>query len=149
MVNLGNIEQTVGNSLRDGNARPPYLLPENPVCRSRSNRTGHGTTDWFQIGKEVHQGCIYCHPTYLTSMQSTSCKMPGWMKHKLEKESEKGGLKLSIQKTNIMAPGLISSVQFSRSVVSDFLQPHESQHTRPPCPSPTPRVHSDSHPSSQ
>ena len=42
-----------------------------------------------------------------------------------------------------------SSVQFSRSVVSDSLQPHESQHARPPCPSPTPRVHSDSCPSSQ
>ena len=36
-----------------------------------------------------------------------------------------------------------SSVQFSSSVVSDSLRPHESQHTRPPCPSPTPRVHSD------
>ena len=35
----------------------------------------------------------------------------------------------------------ISSVQFSRSVVSDSLQPHESQHARPPCPSPTPGVH--------
>ena len=43
----------------------------------------------------------------------------------------------------------LSSVQFSRSVVSDSLWPHESQHTRPPCPSPTPRVHSDSRPSSQ
>ena len=42
-----------------------------------------------------------------------------------------------------------SSVQFSRSVMSDSLWPHESQHARPPCPSPTPRVHSDSHPSSQ
>ena len=42
-----------------------------------------------------------------------------------------------------------SSVQFSRSVASDFLWPHESQPTRPPCPSPTPRVHSDSRPSSQ
>ena len=42
-----------------------------------------------------------------------------------------------------------SSVQFSRSVVSDSLRPHESQHTRPPCPSPTPGVHSDSRPSSQ
>ena len=42
-----------------------------------------------------------------------------------------------------------SSVQFSRSVVSDSLRPHESQHARPPCPSPTPRVHSDSCPSSQ
>ena len=43
----------------------------------------------------------------------------------------------------------ISSVQFSRSVASDCLQPHESQHARPPCPSPTPGVHSDSRPSSQ
>ena len=42
-----------------------------------------------------------------------------------------------------------SSVQFSRSVVFDSLRPHESQHARPPCPSPTPRVHSDSRPSSQ
>ena len=39
-------------------------------------------------------------------------------------------------------------VQFSRSVVCDSLRPHESQHTRPPCPSPTPGVHSDSRPSS-
>ena len=42
-----------------------------------------------------------------------------------------------------------SSVQFSRSVMSDSLPPHESQHARPPCPSPTPGVHSDSRPSSQ
>ena len=39
--------------------------------------------------------------------------------------------------------------QISRSVVSDSLGPHESQHVRPPCPSPTPGVHWDSHPSSQ
>ena len=42
-----------------------------------------------------------------------------------------------------------SSVQFSRSVVSDSLRPRESQHTRPPCPSPTPGVQSDSGPSGQ
>ena len=41
------------------------------------------------------------------------------------------------------------SVQFSRSVVSNSLRPHESQHARPFCPSPTPRVHSDSRPSNQ
>ena len=41
----------------------------------------------------------------------------------------------------------LSSVQFSHSVVSDSLRPHESQHARPPCPSPTPRVHSYSCPS--
>ena len=46
-------------------------------------RTGHGTTDWFQIGKEYVEA-VYCHPAYLSFMQSTSCEMPGWMKHKLE-----------------------------------------------------------------
>ena len=43
----------------------------------------------------------------------------------------------------------LSSVQFSCSVMSDSLQPHESQHARPPWSSPSPRVHSDSHPSSR
>ena len=44
---------------------------------------------------------------------------------------------------------IFSSVQFSHSVVSDSLRPHESQHTRPPCPSPTPGVHSNSCPLSR
>ena len=48
-----------------------------------------------------------------------------------------------------MSKNIFSSVQFSRSVVSDSLRPHESQHARPPCPSPTTGVHSDSRPSSQ
>ena len=51
------------NSSRDGNIRPSYLPPEKLVCRSRSNRTGHGTMDWFKIGKgEVK--ATYCHPAY-------------------------------------------------------------------------------------
>ena len=52
--------------------RNPYVGQEATV------RTGHGTTDWFQISKGV------CHPAYLTYMQCISCKMLGWMKHKLE-----------------------------------------------------------------
>ena len=43
----------------------------------------------------------------------------------------------------------LQSVQFSHSVLSDSLQPHELQHARPPCPSPTPRVHSNSCPPSR
>ena len=46
-------------------------------------RTGHGMTDWFQIRKGVCQGCILSL-CFLTYVQSTSCEMPGWMKHKLE-----------------------------------------------------------------
>ena len=46
-------------------------------------RTGHRMTDWFQIGKEFVKA-VYCHPAYLTYMQSTLCETLGWMKHKLE-----------------------------------------------------------------
>jgi len=52
-----------------------------------------------------------------------------------------------VQQTFTECP--LSSVQFGCSVVSDSLWPRESQHARPPCPSPTPRVHSDSRPSNQ
>ena len=90
------------NSWRDGNTRPPNLPPEKPVCRSRSNRTRYGTTDWLKIGKGVRQGCI-----------SSPCLF------------------------NLYA----DSVHFSCSVVSDSLWPHEPQHARPPCPSPTAGLH--------
>ena len=72
------------NSQRDGNTRPPDLPPEKSVCRSRSKleldveqQTGS------KSGKEYVK-VVYCHPAYLTYMQSTSCEMPGWMNHKLE-----------------------------------------------------------------
>ena len=50
----------MGNSERDGNTRPPDLPLEKPVYAGQEAtvRTGHGTTDWFQIGKVVHQSCI-------------------------------------------------------------------------------------------
>ena len=60
------------NSEGDGNIRPPDLPLENLCAGQEATvRTGHGTTDWFQIGKGVCQA-VYCHPTYLTYMQSTS-----------------------------------------------------------------------------
>ena len=43
----------------------------------------HGKMDWLKIGKGVHQGCILS-PSSFTYMQSTSCEMLDWMKHKLE-----------------------------------------------------------------
>ena len=66
-------------------------IPDHPTCLLRNLcagqeatvRTGHGTTDWFQTGQGVHQGCILS-PAYLTYMQSTLREMPGWMSHKLK-----------------------------------------------------------------
>ena len=46
------------NSERDGNTTPPDLPPEKSVCGSGSNRTRYETTDWLQIRKGIHQGCI-------------------------------------------------------------------------------------------
>ena len=107
-----------------------------------------------ELGKEYVKA-EYCHPAYLTYMQSTSCEMPGWMMvsslpgeisvtsdadditcmaeskeelksllMKLKEESEKAGLKLSIQKTNIMSSGPITSWQMDRETmetVTDFI----------------------------
>ena len=70
--------------LRDGNIKPPYLPPVKPVCMSRNKlelnmeqRTGS------KLGKEFVKA-VYCQAAYLIYMQSTSCEMQGWMKHKLE-----------------------------------------------------------------
>ena len=110
------------------------------------------------MGKEYDKA-VYCHPVYLTYMESTSCEMPGWMNHKLEsrllgeistisdmqtivlygqkseeelksllmkvkEESEKTGLKLNIQKTNIMAfsPITLWQIEWEKvEAVTDFL----------------------------
>ena len=72
------------NLSRDRNNRSPYLSPEKHVCRSRC-KLELNMEKWTgsKLGKEYVKA-IYCHPAFLTYMQSTSCKMPGWMKHKLE-----------------------------------------------------------------
>ena len=66
-------------------------LPDHLTCLLRNLyvgqeaaiRSGHGKTDWFQIGNGVCQGCILS-PAYFTYIQCTSCEMLGWKKHKLE-----------------------------------------------------------------
>ena len=109
-------------------------------------RTGHGTTDWFQIGKEVRQGCVLSpclfnvYAEYImrkvgldesrllgeisitSDMQMTP---PLWQKEeelksllmKVKGESEKVGLKLNIQKTKIMASGPITSWEIDGETV--------------------------------
>ena len=131
------------NSERDGNTRPPDLPLEKPVCRSGGNRTGYGTTDWFQIGKGVCLGCIlspYLFNLYAeytmrnagldeaqagiktaerninnlryvddTTLMAESEEELKSLLMKVKEESEKVGLKLSIQKTKIMASDPITS----------------------------------------
>ena len=59
------------------------LLRNQYAGQEATVRTRHGTMDWFQIGKEYVKA-VYCHPAYLTYMQSASCEMSGWMNHKPE-----------------------------------------------------------------
>ena len=90
--------------------------------------SGHGTTDWFQIGKGVHQECILSPCLFnlnkmkhklesrlpgeisITSDMQMTCekKLKSFLM-KVKKESEKVGVKLNIQKTNITASGPITS----------------------------------------
>ena len=69
--------------------------------------------------------------------------------HKVKWREEKSLSRVWLFATPWTLAHQIRSDQISCSVVSNSLRPHESQHARPPCPSPTPRVHSDSRPSSQ
>ena len=121
-------------------------------------RTGHGTTDWFQIGKGVRQGCIL-PPCLFNLYADYIMRNPGleeaqggikiaWRNNnnlryaddttlmaereeelkglliKVKEESEKVGLKLNIQKTKIMASGLITSWEIDGETVetvADFI----------------------------
>ena len=68
-------------------------IPDHTTCLLRNLyggqeatvRTGHGTMDCFQMGKEYNKA-VYLHPVYLTYMQSTSWEMLDWMNHRLESD---------------------------------------------------------------
>ena len=111
--------------------------------REATVRTGHGTTDWFQIGKGVCKGCIlspcfdgleeaeagiktagrninnlrYANDTTLMA-ESEELKS---LLMKVKEESENVGLKVNIQKTKIMASGPITSLEIDGETVSDFI----------------------------
>ena len=65
-------QQTVENSERDGNIRPPDLPPEKPVCRSGSQLELDMKQQTGSKYKKDFIKAVYCHPAYLTYMQSTS-----------------------------------------------------------------------------
>ena len=72
------------NSSRDGNTRPPDLPPEKPMhVKKQQLELDMEKQTGSKSGKEEVKA-VYCHPAYLTFMQSTSCKMPCWLKYKLE-----------------------------------------------------------------
>ena len=158
------------NAWRDRNTRSPYYLLRNLyVCPEATVRTGHGTTDWFQIEKGVHQGCILSHFLFnfmwnagldeaqlesrLSGQISITSDLqmtpPLWQKQRGTKEPLDESKKewkswLKTQHSKNEDHGIQShrfnSVQFSQSVVSNSLGPHGLQHARPPCPSPTPGI---------
>ena len=75
-----------------------YLLRNLYAGQEATVRTGYGTTDGSKLGKEYVKA-VYCHPAYLTYMQSTSSEMLGWMKHKLLKSRLPGEIGSDMQMT--------------------------------------------------
>ena len=113
-------------------------------------KTGHGTTDWFQVEKGIHQGCILSlclfnlYAEFImrnarleeaqagrninnlryaidTTLMAESEEELKSLLMKVKEESEKVGLKLNIQKTKIMASGPITSWQIDEETVADFI----------------------------
>ena len=71
------------DSSRDGNTRPPNLPLRNPYAGQEATELDMEQQTGSKSGKEYVKA-VYCHPAYITYMQSTSCEIPGWMKLKLE-----------------------------------------------------------------
>ena len=73
------------NSERDENTRPPDLPPEKSVLQVKKQKLEPEMEQQagFKLGKEYIKA-VYCHPAYLTSIQNTSCEVPGWMTHNLK-----------------------------------------------------------------
>ena len=68
-----------------------------------------------KLGKEYVKA-VYCHPAYLTYMQSMSCEMPGWMKHKLESRLPE---EISITSDTQMTPPLWQKVRRTKEPLDE------------------------------
>ena len=102
--------------------------------------TAHGTTDWFQIGKGVHQGCILS-PCLFNFYAEYIMRNAGL-------QEAKAGIRIAGRNINNLRYADDTTLM-AESEDELKMRPHELQHTRPSCPSLTPREHSDSRPSSQ
>ena len=133
-------------------------------CRTILSMFSYWFSDHCQACVSIYQRLLNIHPCLNCPTQNknpTDTEIYGLLKVMAKSEtspirsnkspalSTQQGVPLSRYYVSASLLERSPSVQFSHSVVSDSLRPHELQHTRPPCPSPTPGVHSDSHPSSQ
>ena len=72
------------NSSRDGNTRTPYLPPEKSQVKFKKQQLELDIEQTGSKSGKKYVKAVYCHPAYLTYMQSTSFEILDWMKHKLE-----------------------------------------------------------------
>ena len=72
------------NSSRDWNSRPPYLSPEKTTQVKKQQLELDIEQQTGSKEEKEYVKTVYCHPAYLTYMQSISCEMLGWINHKLE-----------------------------------------------------------------
>ena len=126
----------------------------------RSLQSDNGTSFTSKVTQEVSKALgitYYLHCAWRPQSSGKVERANQFLKSAIKKITQetslgrKEALPIALPCTRIAPKKQVGlqSVQFSHSVMFNSLRPHESQHARPPCPSPTPGVHSDSHPSSR
>ena len=142
----------MSNSVRPQRWQPPKLCHP---WDSPGKNTGVGCHFLLQCMKVKSESEVT--QSSLTLLDPMDCSLSGSSVHEIFQARVLEWVAIAFSKITAASAKLVevlsnlalSSVQFRCSVLSDSLRPHESKHTRTPCPSPTPGVHSDSHPSSQ
>ena len=120
---------------------PPSISGRREKARNMTGWVIDGTAFGFQALGLLH---LSSPLTFVTALWwGHYCNHSLWTEKKKKTRSQRMKKKWLV---TYPWPHIFSSVQFSRSVVSDSLRPHELQHAMPPCPSPTPRVHPNSCP---
>ena len=147
VLNTTNRLENANQNNQNANHLTPVRMAVIRKTRTSAGYNRDQREPWYTVSKDVNYIATAENNMLVPQKGKNRTTIPS--SNSISRYLPKGN-KITLSKRYLHSHGhCISSVQFSRSVVSDSLWPHEPQHARPPCPSPTPGVHSNSCPSSR